>query len=174
MSVSSPADPAAFWSTFTWGRGLIFISHPSLHKAGSSVIKENQHKERKRSEIGTVGAPVCCFDTECGSNSWRPDTLPAMSTESPSACQKELIYSVAFKSGCVHLCERECVGVCRCVCVPSTRTCFCLHLLIIVTIRDFNQSAAHLHTSAPLFFLSASSTALMSLMAFFYSISNTG
>lgn len=41
----------------------------------------DEHKEREKSETGAVGAPVCCFDTECGSSSWRPDTLPATSTK---------------------------------------------------------------------------------------------
>lgn len=38
---------AAFWSTFTWGREVIFISGPSFHTACSSLkVKINTKRER--------------------------------------------------------------------------------------------------------------------------------
>lgn len=82
---------------------------------------------------------MCCLDSECGSNSWRLDTFPAASTKHPSACQETFIYPVAFTFG----------SACVCVCTNSHHKDMFL-LFLSLTTRDFNQTAAHLHTHPPL------------------------
>lgn len=89
-SVSICPAPCCFAKHCHWRERSKF--HQSSLFSPSRLIcdKINKHQKRKRSEIGTVGAPACSFDTECGSNlSWRPDTLPALSTKHPSVCQEK-------------------------------------------------------------------------------------
>lgn len=88
---------------FPWRRGLIFISHPSLCTADSSVRKEANTKRERGVRLEQC-EHLCVVRILNVGQTPGGQTLYRLRQQNPSACQEKLIYSVAFTSGWVHLC----------------------------------------------------------------------